>query len=626
MAKRLRLPRITSANRRALTPLLSEVMYDVDEKKLYCGDGATAGGVPLSNGAVNEQYVYGIDYDTSVATSANQCKRVVLNNGADYAGATPSVRYLQVDEFTQMPAHDFRRCVMDDLANRHVNYYLNASNSNLKANGQPAVLTGADGDVMVEIPVTYYRIDTYTDSSSHIHKVYLVCNKPFTNGRPHAAFFVSPNGDEAGLRTQYIGAFRSIICDSAGAVIEQIADSTPVPYASGRKFRSIMGGRPSGSFTQAQHRTGAGANGAQGINSAMQQFLLMMMAIDGCTFNTQEGISIGYCNAAAWDYMYVRPNGYTASLGNGTGSILSEDGVVMSDTRFIRNKSTDYGNPVTAYGWINGSTNRWTGNPNPQVGDAMFSDNTLTTQVGNISSVGADACIAWNATALADATKRVCAMSYRGIENPYGSQSCFEDGIQKNQTNAIASIIVSTVQYDRDPEDDGTSTFAWKDSENNKRWTSIVNPINGTAVFSDASASTSAGTVASTIADGTYSGFWMTTATSVYSDTDLGTGPAHSPYPTSGFTGATYQWVSQNWPKYSGYSTTFDPQTFFPTALGGSSSTYMGDYFYNNANAGARVVYRGSYLADGTSVGFGSVYVYSGPAYAHASFGARLSA
>ena len=83
MAKRLRLPRITSANRRALTPLLSEVMYDVDEKKLYCGHGATAGGVPLSNGAVNEQYVYGIDCDTSVTTSANQCKRVVLNNAAD---------------------------------------------------------------------------------------------------------------------------------------------------------------------------------------------------------------------------------------------------------------------------------------------------------------------------------------------------------------------------------------------------------------------------------------------------------------------------------------------------------------------------------------------------------------
>ena len=625
MAKRLLLPRISSADRKSIQLLASEIVYDKDLKQLFYGDGATAGGVPMVPGDPGNQYVYGIDYDSAIATASSACSRVVLNNAYDYAGAPVASRYQKVTEFTAMPAHNFRRCVMDDLENRHVNYYLNASNSNLKADGTPSVLTGADGDVMVEIPVTYYRIDTYTDSSNHVHKVYLVSNKQFTNSRPHAAFFVSPSGTE--LRTQYIGAFRSILCDAAGQPVEQTDPATPISYQTGYKYRSILGGRPAGSFTQQQHRIGAGLIGAQGVNSAMNQFLMIMMGIDGCTWDTQAGISIGYCNAAAWNYMYVRPNGYTVSLGNQTGSILSEDGIVVNGTRFTRNYASDYPNntETTAYGWISGSTVRYTGNPMPTVGGPVFSDNTLSNQAGNISEVGRDAEIAWNATAISNTSQRVCAMSYRGIENAYGSQWCFEDGIQKNQDDVVDSITVSGTVYTRSETNDSGEAFAWI-SGSTLRYTAVVNPTSGTQVYSNNALTTSAGTCASVAGNTVHSGYWMTTSTDVYSDRNLGLGPVNSSYPTEGFTGQTYKWVSQAWPKYSGYVGAFDFLTFFPTALGGSSSTYLGDYFYNNAEAGARVVLRGSHLYDGTHVGFGYVLVYDVLTDSRTHIGARLSA
>ena len=59
-----------------------------------------------------------------------------------------------------------RRCLLKD--NGTVNYYLDANNSELKENGTAANLTGADGDVMVEIPQFYYRVDVISATASEL--------------------------------------------------------------------------------------------------------------------------------------------------------------------------------------------------------------------------------------------------------------------------------------------------------------------------------------------------------------------------------------------------------------------------------------------------------------------------
>lgn len=56
-----------------------------------------------------------------------------------------------------------RRCVVKDGV---LQYYLNADNSNLKEDGTVAVLDGSDGNVMVEIPEFFYKVELVESSVS----------------------------------------------------------------------------------------------------------------------------------------------------------------------------------------------------------------------------------------------------------------------------------------------------------------------------------------------------------------------------------------------------------------------------------------------------------------------------
>ena len=276
-------------------------------------------------------YVYGIDYDTTIATASSACKKIVLAADGSY---TP------VDDFMQLPAHNFRRCVMSNLANRTIAYYLHPDDSSKKLDGTTADLTGADGDVMVEIPITHWRIDHYTDANSHAHTVWLVSNQAFTNSAPPPFFYVSPGG--ATLRTQYVGAFHSVICDSDGAPLTtSLEASASAAYVAGRKARSVIGAKPFTGMTQATHRTAAANNGGYGINSLFKQFLLLMMAIEGGSFDTQTTISEGFLFAKEWDYRYTRLSGRTVSMGNRTGSVfyytVLVDAKVYEDSDFGTN-------------------------------------------------------------------------------------------------------------------------------------------------------------------------------------------------------------------------------------------------------------------------------------------------
>ena len=223
---KLILPKATAEQRATATPVAGEIFYDRDNRKIIFGDGATAGGVELYPSDLMGGYVYGIDHDTSIATASQACKRVVCMGSF----------VTEVDSFAQMPAHNFKRCVVSDPANRVVSYYLNASNSNLRENGNDADMTGADGDIMVEIPITHWRMDTYTDAGGHVHHRYLVSDKAFPGSAIHPFFYVSPDGSTA--RVQYVGAFRSVLCNAAGTPVSTAGLTEAAAYSNGMRFRS----------------------------------------------------------------------------------------------------------------------------------------------------------------------------------------------------------------------------------------------------------------------------------------------------------------------------------------------------------------------------------------------------
>lgn len=335
---KLILPKATTSAREAATPVEGEVFYDQNNKKLYYGDGATAGGVQLYPASLGAGYVYGIDHDTAVHTAASACKKVVA------VGDT----IMEVEgNFSSMPAHNFKRCVMSDLANRVVNYYLNASDSTKKENGNPAVLTGADGDVMVEIPVTHWRIDTYTDLDSHVHNRYLVSDRPFIGSSVHPYFYVSPGGATA--RVQYVGAFKAILCDADGNIKPWTDAQTPGTYAGGDKFRSILGEKPAPGLRHSNYLDGAGAAGGSVANFLFYRYLALMMAIEGGTFDSQATFSYGFAGLGARKTGAQRLPGRTVIFGNGTGEIVADDAGLDADLLTMGDAGVSLwpGNPIS---------------------------------------------------------------------------------------------------------------------------------------------------------------------------------------------------------------------------------------------------------------------------------------
>jgi len=254
--------------------------------------------------------IYGIIYNPNIPPAAQACTRVVYDERTN-------ILHL-VTAHNSLPAHTTKKCVMDNLATRHVNYYLNATDDRKKIGGSVSDLTGTDGDVMVEIPIGYCRIEPLADGRN----LYLLSSREFEGSSIHPYFYVSPDGLTA--RTQYVGAYQSTICDASGARIANMMNqeaAAPTAYADGYKARSVAGCKPWTNMTQAVHRTAAANNGAQGVNSLFHQYLMLLMLIEGGSFDTQTTISPGFAYASTWNYAFTRLSG-RANFGNGTGSIL----------------------------------------------------------------------------------------------------------------------------------------------------------------------------------------------------------------------------------------------------------------------------------------------------------------
>ncbi len=100
-----------------------------------------------------------------------------------------------------------RRCVLNDSG--VVQYYLDPSDSTKKVGGGAAVLTGADGQVMIEIPAFYIRY-AYS-GTSHTWEISQV---PLAGFSLHPAFM--KNGVFVPYR--YIGAYEGVLYDVSAAI------------------------------------------------------------------------------------------------------------------------------------------------------------------------------------------------------------------------------------------------------------------------------------------------------------------------------------------------------------------------------------------------------------------------
>ena len=128
-----------------------------------------------------------------------------------------------------------RRCVVN--ADGTVNYYLNPDNSNFKEDGTPSVLTGDDGNVMVEIPKHYIKVETVGTVDS-----FSISLTPEVDYILDPAFLKWNGTEMVEVPYRYFRAYEG--------------------FVSGGKLLSVSGVTPTRSQNIATFRTQAMANGA----------------------------------------------------------------------------------------------------------------------------------------------------------------------------------------------------------------------------------------------------------------------------------------------------------------------------------------------------------------------------
>lgn len=225
-----------------------------------------------------------------------------------------------------------RRCVVRDDGS--VNYYLSATDSTLKADGTAADLSGADGQVMVEIPAFYVK---FTPGSTRSWAVSLL---PAAGYGLHPAFI--KDGEPVAYR--YVGAYDACVNTTGSTYQSGLNWDNNVGVGNGQawdtataKLASVSGVFPAVGMTRAQARAMA-ANRGTGwrlVDAYLQWAIGLLFLVEHGTFRTQQTIGDGNVAVSA---------GYPAASGSQTDSPHSEAGKSNS----IGNASTNTTNGASS--------------------------------------------------------------------------------------------------------------------------------------------------------------------------------------------------------------------------------------------------------------------------------------
>ena len=254
-------------------------------------------------------YWYGIEWDVTVSN--------------------PHPTRIGKDELHKsLPLQNLMRgCTLKD--DGAVNYYLHANDSTKRDNGAAANLTGADGQVMVELPDVYVRFEM--------------------DGNKRRAL-ISPQALPGFhlWKKDYISMYEASVQRSTTklcSVVNMDADYRGGGNNSGwdGTYRTLLG-RPATSISLTNFRAYARKRGSVGWNCnvySVHRKVWWLFAIEYCTFNSQEAFnaeltSEGYrqgglgsgvttLDGGKWNtfngYNPFIPCGYTNSLGNHTGYV-----------------------------------------------------------------------------------------------------------------------------------------------------------------------------------------------------------------------------------------------------------------------------------------------------------------
>jgi hypothetical protein len=237
-------------------------------------------------------------------TGQLNARQDVLVGSFEYDFGTPTPDSVFGRQQIVTGVHDkIRGCVLN--ANGSVNYYLSADNWALKADGTASVLTGADGNVMVEIPKFYYR-----QEQNVLRRTWKVSAVAQSGFKVHPAFI--KDGVEVDFR--YYGAYDACVFDdSASAYISgtNLDNNTANVDLVDDTLASVKGIYPMVGLTRDEFRTLAANNGTgwRQVDFTLWSAVQMLYLIEYQSFFSQDILGAG--NTAG---------GYFASSANQTDS------------------------------------------------------------------------------------------------------------------------------------------------------------------------------------------------------------------------------------------------------------------------------------------------------------------
>lgn len=273
-----------------------------------------------------------------------------------------------------------KRCILKDDGT--VNYYLHYADSTKKDSGAAAVLDGTDGQIMVEIPDTYFKFEE--DSTYYYVMMSQQALPGFTLWRKKYVSAVEATVQQSGNKLSSVINWASGFAGGSGSATASNAN---------------MLGRPRTSLSLANFRTYAHNRGTgwQCNTYEVQKHLWWLFVVEYATLNSQ----------AAFNATLTAEGYHQGGLGNGVSTLDSSKWGAYSGY-----------NPVVPCG----------------VTVKGFSDNddantqaTLSTNIlGNASG---EAAYTLKAGTYAATDTVVYVNSYRGVENPFAHIWKWTDGI-----------------------------------------------------------------------------------------------------------------------------------------------------------------------------------------------------
>ena len=133
-----------------------------------------------------------------------------------------------------------RGCLLKDDGT--VNYYLNAYDWTYKEDGTASTLTGADGNVMVQIPAFYIKYEKFGNWHAWYVSLY-----PLPGYVIHPAFIK----DGVQVAYRYIGAYEGVLYDNSASIYANglYLPADTVTFTAGTKTIAVAGTFPTNPFT-----------------------------------------------------------------------------------------------------------------------------------------------------------------------------------------------------------------------------------------------------------------------------------------------------------------------------------------------------------------------------------------